>query len=159
MITIKINDSEPQRALINLVERLQNPRPMLEEIGEYLVKSTKERFASGTAPDGTKWKPNTQATFLEFLRRKGGATVRRGGEKRLDPYVNAKRDKGRLNAKGIAAVMGKKPLIGESRRLMDEFGLRRHPSIWYFSAAGDHREIVRQSHASTSTCRVINLPS
>lgn len=43
-------------------------RPALAEIGEDLAESTRLRFSSGTAPDGSSWATNSQTT----LRRKRG---------------------------------------------------------------------------------------
>ena len=117
MITVKINDSE----IANAINRLQRAggdlKPAMEDIGEYLTRSTKLRFAEGKGPDGTPWEPNTEATIVEFLRRKAGGTSRRKGEKGNNPYFGKD---GRLNKRGAGQVMGKRPLIGESKRLSTE---------------------------------------
>ncbi|HWO99899.1 MAG TPA: phage virion morphogenesis protein [Methylococcus sp.] len=56
-----------QAALNDLAERVKNIHPVLADIGEYLVESTKRRFASGTAPDGTPWAPNRPVTIDNYL--------------------------------------------------------------------------------------------
>lgn len=116
MIKIEINDSELQ-ALFERVRKLSDPKPLLSEIGEYGVRSTKQRFAAGRGPDGKPWAPNTQATILKILGRRSGESVRRPGEKASSPY---QRKDGRLNSRGAALVANKRPLIGESKRLSSE---------------------------------------
>ncbi len=37
----------------------------LKEIGEYMLLATDERFITETAPDGTKWTPNTPYTIAQ----------------------------------------------------------------------------------------------
>lgn len=36
---------------------LENPEPMHQEMGEYLVEAHRQRFQRGEAPDGTPWAP------------------------------------------------------------------------------------------------------
>lgn len=115
---IKIDDAEVMAAMRRLADSGGNMRPAMREIGEYLTDSTKRRFAAGQAPDGTRWESNTEATMLAYLARRGGSTSRRKGEKSRNPYFN-KRD-GRLNKRGAGLITGKKPLIGESKRLSNE---------------------------------------
>jgi phage virion morphogenesis protein len=66
-------------ALRELVERVENPAPCLAAMGEKLMESTKQRFVTKTAPDGTHWDDNKESTIA----RKG----------RNDPLV----DSGNLN--------------------------------------------------------------
>lgn len=114
MITIKINDREIQQTIKRLARAGGDLKPAMQDIGEYLTVSTKKRFAEGQAPDGTPWEPNTAATIAAFARRKKGSSVRRPGERRPK-----KRDLG---------AAGKKPLIGESRRLSTEINYRADAS-------------------------------
>jgi phage gpG-like protein len=53
LITIEVDDVGLQQALKALRERVENLRPALKEIGEELAESTKQRFATSTAPDGS----------------------------------------------------------------------------------------------------------
>lgn len=121
-LKIKIDDAEVMAAMRRLAASGSNMRPAMREIGEYLTDSTKRRFAAGKAPDGTRWESNTEATMLAYLARRGGGTSRRKGEKSRNPYFN-KRD-GRLNKRGVGLITGKKPLIGESKRLSNEINYR-----------------------------------
>ncbi len=101
MIEVKVDNAEVLAALERLSKAAANPRPVLVTIAERLVESTKSRFESSTAPDGSRWAANSQATYLAYL----------GSAKSLH------RKDGRVNAKGSAKVIGKKPLIGESGNL------------------------------------------
>lgn len=102
MIEVKIDDARVVAALDRLSASAANPRPALLAIGESLVESTKKRFETSTAPDGTRWKPNSQATYLGMVNAFGKSHFGKTG---------------RLNAKGATRAAGKKPLIGETRML------------------------------------------
>jgi len=100
-VSIEVDDKEVLAALDRLVKQGSNLRPALQDIGEYLAETTKRRFDTSTGPDGQKWTPNSQATILNYLRlHKGNFTK-----------------KGKLSAKGVGRVTGKRPLIGETRSL------------------------------------------
>jgi len=79
MIRIEIKDDVVQAALNALIDAGSDLEPALRDIGEYLTKSTKERFIEGKAPDGTAWAPNTDLT----LSRKKGDKPLIGESKRL----------------------------------------------------------------------------
>jgi phage gpG-like protein len=121
MITVKINTGSFQADLDRLASRLQNLKPALEDMGEVLLASTKQRFADSKAPDGTPWAPNSPVTMDQHLRRKGGDTVPRPGEQRNNPYY--KKD-GSLSKRGERQIAGKRPLIGESKRLGNEIAVQ-----------------------------------
>ena len=72
--------------------------PALKEIGEDLVESTKRRFETSTAPDGSRWAPNAQATFASYLARR-------------DDAAKLTRKDGRLNKRGAAVAANKRPLV------------------------------------------------
>lgn len=54
-IEIRIDDAELRRGLQQLETRLGDLTPFFRDIGEALLNSTRERFRSQTAPDGTPW--------------------------------------------------------------------------------------------------------
>lgn len=82
-----------------LIARGQNLRPVLAEIGEDMAESTKRRFSTAKAPDGTPWAPNSAST--------------------IGAYSNmfARKKDGTLSNKAQAKIAGKKPLTGETRAL------------------------------------------
>lgn len=102
-------DSARANALLTRLERAGlNPRPVLLAIGERLAESTTERFQTGRAPDGTRWAPNAMSTLQNYLSRFSGSYNRDG----------------RLSSRGAGRVMGKRPLIGESRSLSTTINYR-----------------------------------
>jgi len=56
-IKIDVDSRALQRALGALTLRMADLSPLTADIGELLLESTKRRFASGEAPDGTPWVP------------------------------------------------------------------------------------------------------
>ncbi|MEW6427320.1 MAG: phage virion morphogenesis protein [Thermodesulfobacteriota bacterium] len=121
MIDIKINDREILDNLHRLAGLMRDMRPVMTDIGEYMIEATKRRFAEGKGPDGRRWAGNRPVTLQEYLRRKGGATVVRKGEKFQNPYL--KKD-GSLNKRGATQLANKRVLVGESKRLGNEIHYR-----------------------------------
>lgn len=121
MITVEIADKEVTQALDRVLKTAENPQNILRQIGEFMVDSTRQRFATSTAPDGTRWAPNSQVTILQYLRVKSG---RYEGRKRIgtkDGYFYKKGEKkGKLAADGRSAIMSKRPLIGETGSLASQ---------------------------------------
>lgn len=62
MIEVKFDSKAVDNALDRLSKATSNPRPALLAIGESLVLSTKKRFETSTAPDGSRWEPNKPST-------------------------------------------------------------------------------------------------
>lgn len=112
MITLEIDDRAVRRVLSDLAQRVADPTPALRDIGEYMVASTRRRFAAGRAPDGTAWAPNSPVTITRYLRNYGGSFSRRGRG---------------LTKRGAARAAAKRPLIGETRRLSSEIAYRLIP--------------------------------
>lgn len=79
MITIELANREVLDYLQQLQQRVGDMTPALQDIGEYLIASTKERFATSTGPDGKKWADNSPLT----LSRKKGTQPLIGETKRL----------------------------------------------------------------------------
>ena len=51
---------------------LGDPTTLHQEIGEYMVQATKDRFARSEAPDGTRWQAKKPATIARYLARGDG---------------------------------------------------------------------------------------
>lgn len=81
MITVDINDAEVQAMLERVSDVLADMSPVFNQIGLYLVRTTKERFPTGKAPDGTPWAPRSAATLnnYERLAKKPGKQASWGG--------------------------------------------------------------------------------
>jgi phage virion morphogenesis protein len=47
--------------------------PVHQDIGEYMVEATRERFRRGEAPDGSKWRAKSPVTLARYLANGDGA--------------------------------------------------------------------------------------
>lgn len=56
-ISIEFDDAELQRVFGRLTKRVADLSPLMADVGELLLESTKQRFVDGKAPDGTPWLP------------------------------------------------------------------------------------------------------
>jgi phage gpG-like protein len=86
---------------------------LLAQIGEHLTQSTKKRFVTSQGPDGQRWAPNAQATYLSYLARH-------------DNPASLMRKDGRVNTKGARALANKKPLV-DSGLLAHTITWQKHP--------------------------------
>lgn len=102
MISIEIDDAQVRALLVRLRDRVGEAgmRPALKEIGERLTESTKQRFETSTAPDGSRWAPNAESTLLAVMRHATGGG--RGG---------MLGQRGATRAPAIKALAGKRPLV------------------------------------------------
>jgi phage virion morphogenesis protein len=57
LLEIIFDDKAVQSQLTLLMRRVADMRPVMREIGERMVASTRHNFETETAPDGTKWAP------------------------------------------------------------------------------------------------------
>jgi len=64
--TVEIKEDEITGALTRLSAALSDMTPVMQEIGEIMVDSTKQRFAQGIAPDGSRWAPKSQTTLNRY---------------------------------------------------------------------------------------------
>lgn len=81
--THEINGTETPHTLDELIGALEaldhalsDMTPLYQELGELLTISTKDRFPTGEAPDGTTWAPKTQTTLDAYARRGDKASSR-----------------------------------------------------------------------------------
>ena len=99
MITLDIDDKEVVSALSRLRDKVGETglQPALAAIGERLTETTKQRFASSTAPDGSRWAPNAESTLLALMRGKSKGGLRtKGGSTKASP---------------LRAALNKRPLV------------------------------------------------
>jgi len=87
-----------------------------------MIKTAEQRFVASTAPDGSRWAPNSPATIMHYLRAKGGAFNKRGG----------------LTKRGARLAANKKPLIGERLCGLPRIpgSRRRRANAWPLSRRG-----------------------
>lgn len=101
---VSLDDTLVAQRIAEIAQRLGNLSPAMMAIGETLTESTKRRFDTSTAPDGSRWAPNAQATIEASVGRVKGAY----------------RKDGKLSKKGTQAAMAKRPLV-DSGLLQDSF--------------------------------------
>lgn len=76
MITIEVSDDSITNGLAALSLVIGDLSPVMAQIGEFMVESTKKRIANGVSPDGKKLAPKSAATIQNYLTsgyRKGAA--------------------------------------------------------------------------------------
>lgn len=116
MISVEFDDRKITKALQNLKAAVGDLSPAYKVIGEDLVESTKQRFASGQGPDGVSWAENSPVT----IDRKG----------RNKPLV----DEGSLAEQISYAITGDILEIGSSMEYaaMQQFGGKKSefPALW-----------------------------
>lgn len=104
MIAIDLDSEQANRYFAALIAKGTVLTPLMQDLGEFLTESTKQRFQTSTAPDGTQWEPNAPATYLAYLGKFSGSYGKSG----------------KLSKAGASRAAGKKPLIGETGRLSRE---------------------------------------
>ncbi|NWO05369.1 MAG: phage virion morphogenesis protein [Alteromonadaceae bacterium] len=62
MIEVKIDSREIEAELQQLEDKSGDLKPVFEDIGEYLIVATRQRFLDKKAPDGTPWPSNSPLT-------------------------------------------------------------------------------------------------
>ena len=68
MFGIQFNVGASREAIRRAIEQLEDARPLYQEIAEYMTDATRQRFISGTAPDGGKWPAKKQSTLDRYKR-------------------------------------------------------------------------------------------
>lgn len=66
--TVDFDFTQANALFAELTARLSDMTPVMDQIGDSLTESTKQRFSQGIAPDGTPWAANSAATLA---RKKG----------------------------------------------------------------------------------------
>ena len=118
MIHIEVIDAEVQAMFVRLRASLTNLRPLMQDIGEHLTETTKQRFQTSTAPDGSPWAPNAQSTYVQLAGKFAG--------------------KGRINKRGAARMAY---AAGRWERI--QAARETHPFLRYMTRADER---VRESH-------------
>lgn len=103
-VKAQVESSAADRVFAELIAKGTTLTPLMQDLGEFLTETTKQRFETSTAPDGTRWEPNAPATYLAYL----------------DKFSGSYGKSGQLSKAGANRASGKKPLIGETGRLSRE---------------------------------------
>lgn len=102
LIKIDVDNREVLDMLARLQARASDLRPAMQDIGEHPAETTKRRFATATAPDGSRWAPNSRTTLENYLGRFSSSFAKKSGK---------------LSKAGAARAINKKPLTGETGSL------------------------------------------
>lgn len=76
MIIIEIDEAAILATLDRVARAVTDLQPVMQDIGETMVESTRERFLTGVSPEGQAWAPKSEATLAQY-RRQGGAVDQR----------------------------------------------------------------------------------
>ena len=68
MLRIVFNGPAIVGQLREAQERLANPEPMFQDIGEHLIDSHRQRFQRSEAADGSTWAPKSDVTIERYRR-------------------------------------------------------------------------------------------
>ena len=83
MIRIELKEEALVAGLARLSAGLDDMTPVMNQIGEYLITSTKKRFGKGVDPDGNPWAANSPVT----LARKKGTRPLFGESNQLNTQI------------------------------------------------------------------------
>jgi len=64
-ISIDVDDEEIQSSIDQLIHRLGDLRSVFSSIGEYMVRSTEDRFQTQQTPEGQPWAPLSASTLAQ----------------------------------------------------------------------------------------------
>lgn len=76
-VRLEVENDQITPALAQVAAALGNPLSLFQDLGEYLVKSTTDRFPTGRAPDGSVWAPKSPVTLAAYGARKSNRVDRR----------------------------------------------------------------------------------
>lgn len=124
MIRITFQFDAVHEALRQAAALLADMTPVYRDIGEYLVESTRRRFADGRDADGLPWRPKSPVTLALYRARGDRADPRPlfGPTGRLSREVNylATRDRVEIGSSLVYAAVqqlgARKGQFGRSRR-------------------------------------------
>lgn len=109
MFTVEIKDEAVTAALMRASAAMDNMEPLFWDIGNILRKSTLKRFETGTAPDGSKWRPKSQTTLDHYARLQKRVDVRPlfgpNGELHNQIFFSAKADQVEIGSDRPYAAM------------------------------------------------------
>lgn len=94
MFGVQFNAGRSRQAIREAIQQLGDMTPVFEDIGEYMIEATRQRFVKGQAPDGSSWAPKRQATLERYKRLGYGSLTR--------PLIGPSRSLSRLVQKFVS---------------------------------------------------------
>lgn len=82
-IKVEVQDAELQQGLQALIETGRDLTPVMADIGEQLLNSTRQRFSDQVSPDGQAWSPLSHATKARKKKNKDKILTEEGRLRRL----------------------------------------------------------------------------
>lgn len=148
-VEYRFDDEEVRRYLDKLGALAMHPRPILADIGGYLLRSTEENFEGEHEPDGTPWKPlKIRTRYSRYAGRKKSKdgknlyyTDRGQVRKPFQSWLSKQkiltdsgdlRDSIRYQVKGGAVLVGTNKVYGAAHQFGAEFSIlktRAHAKI------------------------------
>lgn len=89
MLKAEFKATRATEAIREASAQLKDMTPVFQDVVEYMIEATRQRFATGTEPDGTKWAAKSQTT-LDRYKKLGYGNLNRvliGPGKRLSREV------------------------------------------------------------------------
>ncbi len=121
-LNLRLDDQAVFGALDGLLDRLTHKLPLMRAISGYLRASTRERFETQKAPDGSTWKPSIRAKIS------GGVTLVDHGILR-DSFIDAAGEDfaqvGTSDARAGTFQFGRteaEPVAAHTRQIRQAFG-------------------------------------
>lgn len=116
--TVRLDSAPVLARLQEIARRVDDLSPAMRGIGEMMVESTKERFASSTGPDGQRWPALAKDTILARLAKISGQyaaytnlKTRKVGQVRVGDKKGYYDKAGKAAGKGSLAVANMRPLV------------------------------------------------
>lgn len=66
MFTTEFKADAARAAIRNAAALLDDMTPLFQSVSEYMVEATRQRFITGTAPDGSRWAPKKASTLDRY---------------------------------------------------------------------------------------------
>jgi phage virion morphogenesis protein len=70
MYRVTVTTDELSAALARVQAALTDTSPLMQDIGEFMQRSTKANFDAGTDPDGNAWAPRSPVTLARYEKNK-----------------------------------------------------------------------------------------
>lgn len=66
--SVEFNTTAASEAIRQAMAQLDDMTPLFQDVADHMIRVTRQRFVTGTAPDGSKWAPKKQSTLDRYKR-------------------------------------------------------------------------------------------